>query len=276
MTGTDGTSATMNVLSVTDEELPMELDADLLTEAQAVIDAEADPDPAGDYSPAATISPFALQDDHEFPSQPSVITSIADKQAATLAQSQSHSQLQSLATTNPAPSPVPAPAAAFPGTPDSAYRHCACIAVLPGRVCPICQGSKWTRICPECEGEGRSQNKLMRGRLDRSQPCGFCGTKGLLPALPKEIQQAEQAAREAEAARMVQESEQAMALTSGEMDSTLAMTSSSAASTPSSAPNLRRAVRLPGIGATDKKRHVKVLPSQRKKQAAERRAAKVS
>lgn len=232
-----------------DKEPPIEMDADLMTAAQAAIDASHSPT---SFSSAG--SPFALQDDHEFPLDGPVDPVKAGNLPTYAPSTITTSVTTTIATTLAAPAPAPtSPPPALPGTPLSPYRHCACIAVLPGRVCSFCLGSKWTRICPECAGEGRT-HPVLRGRQDRSQPCGFCGTKGILPAFPQEIRDAEEAALAAV----------------GDGDPTQAeviMTE---------APEFRRAVRLPGIGATEKKRRVKVLPSQRKKQAAARRAAKAS
>jgi hypothetical protein len=161
----------------------------------------------------STLSPFGMTEDHEFGTHHSV---------------ESHAEPDE---------PVP-DAPAFPGSPDSIYRRCACLGVMPGRVCSFCYGTKWTKICSKCSGEGRVDLNIRKG-AERSQPCGFCGGKGILPA------------NQAEILRAIKEAEDYIA----ENGQTIIAVD---------APEYRRAVRLPGIGATPTKGLKPTLAGRRK------------
>lgn len=187
---------------------------------------------------AVTPSAFALDDDHEFPTQ---------QQQTERNPPPSLTDLQQAFRTAPQASPQPDVAipgmlaagdasAPHPGDPTSPYRRCPCLAVLPGRICPFCFGSHWTRPCSKCDGSGRVSLSVRKG-AERSQPCGFCNTKGVLPATLGEIREAESAA---------------VAYDRAHSGADPAVVSSISA--PAPAEPLRRTVRLPGIGATETKR----------------------
>ena len=198
-----------------------------------------------------TLSPFALRDDHEFPTSPTrtVDQLIDDHQDAAMVRQFADGKMKAaLAALTAAPLLPPA----LPGTPASPFRHCSCVGSLPGRVCFFCHGTKWTRLCPRCEGEGRVDLNVRRG-AERSQPCGFCGGKGILPANLSEI---EEATRLAEAFAAGPEG-QAMLVD----DST-------------AAPEFRRAVRLPGIGVTATKRVGTLDARKRERKRLAKRTAK--
>jgi pyruvate/2-oxoglutarate dehydrogenase complex dihydrolipoamide acyltransferase (E2) component len=146
-------------------------------------------------------------------------------------------------------SPLPPPA--FPGTPLSPYRHCPCVGSLPGRVCPFCSGTKWTRLCPWCEGEGRITLNVRRG-AERTQPCGFCATRGTLPASLADVAEATRAAEEFAAGPGGQ----------------------AAAAADDAGPEFRRAVRLPGIGVTATKRTGTLAARQNERDRLARRTKK--
>ena len=174
------------------------------------------PSPSLESSPAP--SPFAMGEDHEFPDDP---------------RKKLNDQLTELtAVTKAVLTPAAPPPPALPGTPLSPYRRCPCVGALPGRVCIFCSGTKWTRICPRCQGEGRRELNIRRG-AERSEPCGFCGQKGILPASQQEID---------EATRLAEK------FAAGPEGRTLVVDDSTAE------PEFRRAVRLPGIGVTATKR----------------------
>jgi hypothetical protein len=186
---------------------------------------------------SASSSPFALTDDHEFPESPGkklndTLTGILVDVKTAL---------------------VPAvPPPALPGTPASPYRHCPCLGALPGRVCSFCHGTKWTKLCPRCEGDGRIDLNIRKG-AERSQPCGFCGGRGIRAASLTEVEEATKAAEEFAAGP----------------DGQAAIIDDSTA-----APEFHRAVKLPGIGVTATKRVGTLAARQRERTRLEKRKKK--
>lgn len=186
---------------------------------------------------SATLSPFALSEDHEFPTsstRPAAVTaSLAIPPAAAA----------DLSSSIP-PDPPP-----LPGTPLSPFRRCSCLGVLPGRCCTFCYGTKWIKLCPKCEGEGRISLTVRKG-AERSQPCGHCGGRGTLPANLKEVNEATRLAEEFVAGEDGKGKVEIIA---------------------TAEPEFRRAVRLPGIGATAKKRGGTLMARRRDKARNENR-----
>ena len=91
---------------------------------------------------------------------------------------------------------IPAePPPAMPGTPESNFRHCPCIGVMPGRACPRCAGTKWVKACPKCEGAMFRNVQTRRGAHPRTERCGFCMGLGQVPARLSEVREAEEAAK---------------------------------------------------------------------------------
>ena len=187
-------------------------------------------------------SAFALTDEHEFPTSPSPPPPV-DLQ---------HNR--GILSTVPAPDNLIAAPPPPPGTPSSPYRRCPCLAVLPGRVCTFCYGTKWTKLCPKCSGEGRI-NLVVRKGAERSMPCGNCGGRGTLPANTAEITEAARLAEEFAAGPEGQ-----AALAAAAVDDL---------------PDFRRAVRLPGIGVTATKRGGTLAAKRREQERyAKRRQAR--
>lgn len=197
-------------------------------------------------------SAFALTDDHEFPVSPQSFT-VKDPQFNT--QKVIPKEVVLDIVFNPPP--------ALPGTPSSPFRRCSCLGVLPGRVCTFCYGTKWTKLCSKCEGEGRIHLAVRKG-AERSQPCGHCGGKGTLPANMKAIAEATRAAEGFAAAT----ASATASATAGQNGHSLPSASDE------SAPEFRRAVKLPGIGVTSKKRMGTLAARKREGQRNAARKAK--
>ena len=200
---------------------PAGLDESLLEAASEMIEQQ------------AQTSAFALTDDHEFKvpelTKPEPVESPQTR--VNFVKAEVDRLTQSLVL--PPPSPV-----ATPGSPESPYRRCSCLAVMPGRVCMRCHGTKWLKSCPKCEGDGRVTLNKRKG-AERSEPCGFCMGSGQIAASRSEIRTAEMLA--AQATQIAPE----------------------LPAEPAQAP-LRRAARLPAIGATEHKKKVKRGPKPRK------------
>lgn len=205
-------------ITVTTEPVP--LDTSLLEAAEAVLSQQIAP------------SPFALQADHEFKvAEPAKVLGPVETYNLPV------EVYRAVAAQNPMAT-VPHP---LPGTPDSPYRRCSCLAVMPGRACHRCLGTKWLKACPKCEGSGRIDVSRRKGS-DRSQPCGHCMTTGQVSANRAEVTRAEEAARATPAVAPTVAAEEA--------------------------PAFQRSVRLPGIGVTERKKKAK--PGRRAKKAAAR------
>jgi hypothetical protein len=131
-----------------------------------------------------TPSPFALTEDHEF-------------SAPTPAPSpETHSIGVDLASgSDIAVETVVAPPPAHPGTPESDYRRCPCISVMPGRACPRCNCSKWVKTCPKCKGEMFLTVHSRKGAHARTERCGFCMGLGQVAARVEEVRAAEETAK---------------------------------------------------------------------------------
>lgn len=201
---------------------PAGLDESLLEAASEMIEQQ------------AQTSAFALTDDHEFkvPELPKPEPIEPPQARANHIPIEVYGPVQ-YADTTPRP-----PSSAPPGSPESPYRRCSCLAVMPGRVCMRCHGTKWLKSCPKCEGDGRVTLNKRKG-AERSEPCGFCMGTGQIAASRSEIRTAEMLA--AQATPIAPESP----------------------AEPVQAP-LRRAARLPAIGATEHKKKVKRGPKPRK------------
>ncbi|MDA4131922.1 MAG: hypothetical protein OK454_02175 [Thaumarchaeota archaeon] len=194
--------------------------------------------PAAQPTVESGLSPFALSDEHEFPTSPSLVDRVdvyrtsGSGTPTLIGSGKPGSALMDTVPADPVATLVEPPA--LPGTPLSSYRRCPCLAVLPGRVCSFCYGTHWMKFCSKCAGEGRIQITVRQG-AERSQPCGHCNGRGTLPANMKEI---------GEAIRLAEEFAASPEGHSSIIDD------------PSSAPTteFRRAVKLPGIGVTAIKR----------------------
>lgn len=191
---------------------------------------------------SATPSPFALSEDHEFPTS-------STRPAAVTASSSATSLAIPPAAAADLSSSIPPDPPPLPGTPASPFRRCSCLGVLPGRCCTFCYGTKWIKLCPKCEGEGRISLTVRKG-AERSQPCGHCGGRGTLPVNLKEVNEATQLAEEFVAGEDGKGKVEIIA---------------------TAEPEFRRAVRLPGIGATAKKRGGTLMARRRDKARNENR-----
>lgn len=146
---------------------------------------------------APNTNPFALDADHEFSSPapdapPEVdrvdVHRVAGSGAMTLIGSGAPGgTMMDLTPAEPPP--------AMPGTPESIFRHCPCIGVMPGRACPRCAGTKWVKTCPKCEGAMFRTVQTRRGAHARTERCGFCMGLGQVPARLSEVREAEEAAK---------------------------------------------------------------------------------
>lgn len=205
-------------ITVTAEPVP--LDTSLLEAAEEMLS----------RTPAA--SPFALSDDHEFKAAapPKPPTDAVETRVYRTSGSGKPTLIGTFKPGHPFIDTVPA--APIPGSPESPYRKCSCLAVMPGRTCMRCLGSKWVKPCPKCNGQARIDMGRRKG-ADRSAPCGFCMASGQVSANRTEIAKAIEAATAAARAPVAPPAE-------------------------SSVPAFRRAARLPGIGSPEKKRKGKV------------------
>ncbi len=79
------------------------------------------------------------------------------------------------------------PAPIQPGSPQSPYRRCSCLGVMPGRACTACNNTRWLKVCQACSGEGiiTANNRL--GSSPRRDRCGFCMGRGSTPATFAEV-----------------------------------------------------------------------------------------
>lgn len=84
---------------------------------------------------------------------------------------------------------------ALPGTPNSPFRRCPCIGVLPGRACPRCNSSHWVKLCGKCGGEGKIRLNVRKGAVDRVDRCGFCMGVGSVGAHLSDVRAAEEEAK---------------------------------------------------------------------------------
>lgn len=137
---------------------------------------------------APDANPFSLDENHEF--------------ASPAPASEEESKLRIAPDAPPIPDevfrtehPIFEKIPAMPGTPDSIFRHCPCIGVMPGRACPRCAGTKWVKTCPKCEGAMFRTVQTRRGAHPRTERCGFCMGLGQVPARLSEVREAEEAAK---------------------------------------------------------------------------------
>lgn len=139
-----------------------------------------------------SVNPFTLSEDHEFKApEPAKIEPMDGI---------SYEQMGLQPTTAPTygginRTPPPDSPPAFPGTPESDYRRCPCIGVMPGRACMRCHNSKWVKTCPKCEGEMFVSAKVRKGAHARTERCGFCMGLGQVAARLDEVRAAEEAAK---------------------------------------------------------------------------------
>lgn len=87
------------------------------------------------------------------------------------------------------------PVPAMPGTPESDYRRCPCIGVMPGRACPRCNCSKWVKTCPKCHGEMVRTVSSRKGAHSRTERCGFCMGLGQVAARLEDVRAQEELAK---------------------------------------------------------------------------------
>ena len=125
------------------------------------------------------INPFSLTDEYEFKSHEVVAAE----------------QSPPIREVFPVEYPLTERVPALPGTPESEFRKCPCIGVMPGRACPRCNCSKWVKTCPKCKGEMTRNAKVRNGGHARTERCGFCMGIGQLPARLSEVRAAEEEAR---------------------------------------------------------------------------------
>lgn len=131
-------------------------------------------------------NPFSLTEDHEFkaPEPPKIEVEVSLPNYSPVGTGIA-------AILESAKEQVPA----LPGTPESDYRKCPCIGVMPGRACPRCHNSKWVKTCPKCEGEMFISAKVRKGAHARTERCGFCMGLGQVAARLDEVRTAEEAAK---------------------------------------------------------------------------------
>lgn len=92
------------------------------------------------------------------------------------------------------------PAPIQPGSPQSPYRRCSCIGVMPGRACTRCNNTRWLKVCKDCAGAGIKPAPNRLGSMPRRDRCGFCMGVGSTAATMQEIRDAQTAWDEYEAA----------------------------------------------------------------------------
>ena len=134
-------------------------------------------------------SPFALTEDHEF-SAPQAVAEQAQRDAVDAIPAEMFA-----VDLNKYTSPLVEKIPAHPGTPESDFRRCPCIGVMPGRACPRCNCSKWVKTCPKCEGKMFLQVHSRKGAHARTERCGFCMGLGQVAARLDEVRAAEQVAK---------------------------------------------------------------------------------
>lgn len=128
-------------------------------------------------------NPFALSEDHEF-----------------AALEEPESNLHVASDAEPIPDDVFESSVLFdkipahPGTPESDFRKCPCIGVMPGRACPRCNCSKWVKTCQKCNGAMFVGVQSRRGAHARTERCGFCMGLGQVAARLEEVREAGEAA----------------------------------------------------------------------------------
>lgn len=189
---------------------------------------------AASVSPTAPVNPFALTDDREFSIEYRETPEVARTEERLRTAERASNLVIPVEPCQQATSVI-----ANPGTAASPYRHCSCLGVMPGRACPSCLGSRWVKLCPKCEGTGRL-DRTQRSGASRSEVCGGCMGRGEAPASLTEV-------------RTIQ-ADVAVAPTRAPL-----VAADSAADSDSDEV-FRRAVRLPGIGVTSRKRRERVLP----------------
>lgn len=92
-----------------------------------------------------------------------------------------------------------------PGTEFSDFKRCACLGVFPGRACPSCANSHWLRHCPKCHGSGLIFTNSRTNYEPKKERCGFCLARGFMPAFPAQVQAAQVAHEEGQAAADAQQ-----------------------------------------------------------------------
>jgi hypothetical protein len=131
-------------------------------------------------------NPFTLDEDHEFKTPEPIQTII---QSAVLVLPDGAEDI--LVSSVSAPTAPPT----LPGTPESDYRRCPCIGVMPGRACPRCNCSKWVKTCPKCNGTQFLTVHSRKGAHARTERCGFCMGLGQVAARVEEVREAERVAK---------------------------------------------------------------------------------
>jgi hypothetical protein len=143
--------------------------------------------------PTPEVNPFALQPDHEFKA-PEVAPPEVDRVDVYRVSGSGEATL--IGTAEPGQPIVDVtPIPAMPGTPESDFRRCPCIGVMPGRACMRCSGTKWVKTCPKCKGEQFVSVHSRKGAHARTERCGFCMGLGQVAARLSEVRAAEDAAK---------------------------------------------------------------------------------
>lgn len=137
--------------------------------------------------PEESSNPFALTDDHEFKAAPELervdVYRVSGSGEPTL-----------IASGPPSNQPIVDIVPAQPGSPESDFRRCPCIGVMPGRACPRCNCSKWVKTCPKCQGSQFLTVQSRKGAHARTERCGFCMGLGQVAARMEEVRAAQEAA----------------------------------------------------------------------------------
>jgi hypothetical protein len=135
-------------------------------------------------------NPFALTEDHEFKAPPEV-------DRVDVYRTTGGGEPTLIASVPPNGNPIVDLIPALPGSPESDYRRCPCIGVMPGRACPRCNCSKWVKTCPKCNGEQFLKVQSRKGAHARTERCGFCMGLGQVAARLDEVTKAQEAAKAA-------------------------------------------------------------------------------
>lgn len=61
------------------------------------------------------------------------------------------------------------------------YQRCACIGVMPGRACVLCNNTRWLKRCTDCNGSGKIFVNVRAGSQPRADVHGRCMGRGWLP-----------------------------------------------------------------------------------------------
>lgn len=68
------------------------------------------------------------------------------------------------------------------------FQRCACIGVMPGRACVLCNNTKWLKRCTECNGSGKIFLNVRSGSQPRADIHGRCMGRGWLPCQAADLE----------------------------------------------------------------------------------------